>query len=237
MTKEKTDLLDEGRVTMETDAAPLVRQFINIEQVQRDTIINPNNILNELLGLSSIFARYGLILAKARIQRDGFKSRRNLLAALLEKNIRDKAIEDGDKLTNPQVAARIAGSGRMVEAELALNEAAAILAACTEARDAIKVKRDMLVQLNKNQQSGMRMTTPVIPKMPVPEGGAGDADLGHATSTRDPLVDAIATKELLPADTLFGTPIAAVTETAAAAAAAIAVAASEIGPPDVSDCI
>lgn len=207
MNKETTDLLDEGRVSMETDAAPLVRQFINIEQVQKDTIINPNNILNELLGLSSIFARYGLILAKARIQRDGFKSRRNLLAALLEKSIRDKAIEDGDKLTNPQVAARIAGSGRMVEAELALNEAAAILAACTEARDAIKVKRDMLVQINKNQQTGMRLASPVIPNIPVPEGGAGDAPKG---------------------DTLFGTPIDPIGPPVKEVTAP---------PPDVSDCL
>lgn len=221
MSEETTDLLDEGRVPMETDAAPLVRQFIDIEQVQRDTIINPNNILNELLGLSSIFARYGLILAKARIQRDGFKSRRNLLAAMLEKQIRDKAVVNEEKLTNPQVAAKIAGSSRMVEAELALNEAAAILAACTEARDAIKVKRDMLVQLNKNQQAGMRMSSPVIPDIPVPEGGAGDT----------------ATKEVLPADTLFGAPIAAVHESAEQAAvnAELALAAAPL--PDVSDCL
>lgn len=212
MKDESTDLLDEGRVSMETDSAPLVRQFINIEQVQKDTIINPNNILNELLGLSSIFARYGLLLAKARIQRDGFKSRRNLLAALLEKQIRDKAVEDGDKVTNPQVAARIAGSGRMVEAELALNEASAILAACTEARDAIKVKRDMLVQINKNQQTGMRLASPVIPEIEPPKPGDSST------------VDAVATREILPADTMFGTPIAAIH-------------AAEEVEPDISDCV
>ena len=197
MNEETTDLLDEGRVSMETDAAPLVRQFINIEQVQKDTTINPNNILNELLGLSSIFARYGLLLAKARIQRDGFKSRRNLLAALTEKNIRDKAVEDGDKLTNPQVAARIAGSGRMVEAELALNEASAILAACTEARDAIKVKRDMLVQINKNQQTGMRMSSPGIPNIDPPT--PGDAPKGDTLfGTQIDPIESLADSETAP---------------------------------------
>lgn len=230
MSSEQTDLLDEGRVTMETDAAPLVRQFINIEQVQKDTIINPNNILNELLGLSSIFARYGLILAKARIQRDGFKSRRNLLAALLEKQIRDKAVIDEEKVTNPQVASRIAGSGRMVEAELALNEASAILAACTEARDAIKVKRDMLVQLNKNQQSGMRLASAVIPDIKAPPAGdasTGDAPFEPATTTGQPPVDAISTTEISPEDTLFGTPIAAIHAEPLA----------EEPLPDVSDCL
>ena len=52
MTEETTDLLDDARVPMEVDSAPLVRQFISIEQVTKDTIINPNNVEKELLGLS-----------------------------------------------------------------------------------------------------------------------------------------------------------------------------------------
>lgn len=212
MSEETTDLLDDARVPMEVDSAPLVRQFISIEQVTKDTLINPNNVLNELLGLSSIFARYGLLVAKARIQRDGFKSRRNLLAAILEKNIRDAAIEAEEKMTNPQVASKVTGDRRMVEAELSLNEAAAVLAACTEARDAVKVKRDMLVQINKNQQTGMRAATPVIPNIPAP-----------------PAPDAVPEEKgemIAPADTLFGTPIDAIyaePETSAM--------------PDVSDCV
>ena len=236
MTEEKTDLLDDARVPMEAQSAPLVRQFISIEQVEKDTRIDPNNVLNELLGLSSIFARYGLLVAKARIQRDGFKSRRNLLAAMLEKKIRDDAITAEEKITNPQVAARVTGSTNMVEAELSLNEAAAVLAACTEARDAVKVKRDMLVQINKNQQTGMRASSPVIPEIPAPP--AADA----ATTAAPPLpqvTEVIATKEVLPADTLFGTPIAAVHESAeqVRVRAALAVAEVGAGPPDVSDCI
>ena len=210
MTEETTDLLDDARVPMEVDSAPLVKQFISIEQVTKDTIINPNNVLNELLSLPSIFARYGLLVAKARIQRDGFKSRRNLLAALLEKNIRDAAIEAEEKLTNPQVAAKVTGNRGMVDAELSLNEAAAVLAACTEARDAVKVKRDMLVQINKNQQTGMRIATPVIPEVTPP-----------------PAADAVSTREVLPADTLFGTPIDPVYEQPVV----------ETALPDVSDCM
>lgn len=217
MTEEKTDLLDDARVPMEVDSAPLVRQFISIEQVTKDTIINPNNVLNELLGLASIFARYGLLVAKARIQRDGFKSRRNLLSAMLEKNIRDAAIEAEEKITNPQVASRITGNSRMVEAELSLNEAAAVLAACTEARDAVKVKRDMLVQINKNQQTGLRASSPVIPNIPAPSAG-------------DAVVPVDAAKEVLPADTLFGTTIDPVHEAAEVPTAAEVL-------PSIADCV
>ena len=96
MSEETTDLLDEARVPMEVDAGPLVKQFISIEQVEKDTLINPINILNELLGLPSIFARYGLLLAKARIQRDGFKSRRNLLAAMVGLTDDDLAVKPPD---------------------------------------------------------------------------------------------------------------------------------------------
>ena len=214
MSEETTDLLDEGRVSMDLKSVQLVKQFINIEQVQADCAINPTNIENELLGLSSIFARYGLLVARARVQRDGFKSRKSLTEALLEKEIRDKAAVDEEKVTNPQVAAKIAGNIQYVEADLALNEAAAVLAACTEARDAVKVKRDMLVQLNKNRATEYRGSSPVIPNILAPE--AGDAEKaplppGHIV--------------LVPAGKLFGTDIPAVTGPD-----------PEV-PADISDCL
>jgi len=98
----------------------------------------------------------------ARIQRDGFKSGKDLLAAKLEKAIRDQAAESGEKLTNPQVEAKIARNRQMVEADLDLNEAIAVLSACTETLSAISMKRDMLVQLNKNRSREWDMTSSKI---------------------------------------------------------------------------
>jgi len=159
----KTSLLEGARISMESEAVPLVQDFINIEDVIRDTSIDPHEIGNNLLAISPLYARYSLLVAKARIQRDGFKSRRNLMAAQLEKVIRDDAVIREEKVTNPQVLSRVTGDSRMVCAELNLNEASAVLAACQETLNAIKIKRDMLVQLNKNRQAGWSASDTRVP--------------------------------------------------------------------------
>jgi len=187
-----SSLLAEGRVTIELEAAPLVSDFLDIDQVTRDTAIDPNNINNSLLSMSGLCARYGLIVGKARIQRDGFKSRRGLMEAQLEKVVRDRAVEESRKVTNPQVASLVASDSRMVSAELNLNEASAILAACQETLKAIHMKRDMLIQLNKNQQAGWDAAGSRVP-IPTPE--PANVPIATPVSTL-PLPDAISTTSL-----------------------------------------
>ena len=145
------NFLEEAKVSTEVEAQPQVQTFLDMDRVEKDVAINPNNLEDSLYSVAAIYNRYAHLVAKARIQRDGFKSRVKLMEAKVEKAIRAKAIEEGEKLTNPQVASLVGTDSRVVAAELALNEAAAILTACQETLSAISMKRDMLVQLNKNQ--------------------------------------------------------------------------------------
>lgn len=170
-----TALLDDARVSIDIEQGQEVNDFIDMEQVTADVKVDPNNIENSLLSMASIYARYGLLVAKARIQRDGYKSRRGLIAAKLEKAIRDQAIEDEVKMTNPQVAAAVDRHPQMVSAELNLNEASAVLAACQETLSAVSMKRDMLVQLNKNRQNEWNASSGRVPGDKPVANGSGSS--------------------------------------------------------------
>lgn len=167
--------LDEARVPINVGNRVGVKIFIDMDKVAEDVQINPNDIENSMISVASIYNRYAHMVAMARIQRDGFKSRKNLLAAQLEKAIRDKAAVDDEKLTNPQVEAKIARNANMVQADLDLNESIAVLSACTETLSAVSMKRDMLVQLNKNRQNEFNMTSSRVPGSPQADIGLGRA--------------------------------------------------------------
>ena len=153
------DYLADAKVPIEGQGLPDVKTFLDLDQMQADVKIDPNNIENGMLSVAAIYNRYAHIVAMARIQRDGFKSRKRLLEAKVEKKIRADAIDKGEKLTNPQIQAMVNGHPVVVAADLALNEAMAVLTACQEALSAVSMKRDMLVQLNKNQNREWEMTS------------------------------------------------------------------------------
>lgn len=163
--------LDEARVTLRVDEQPAVKTFIDPEQVTEDVKIDPNNLESTMLGIAAIYSRYAHYVSMARIQRDGFKSRKRLLQAKVEKAIRDKASEEGEKLTNPQVASQVDSHPVVVKADLALNEAAAVLSAIQEALNAVSMKRDMLVQLNKNRNREWEMTSAKVAKQDLSDVG------------------------------------------------------------------
>ena len=163
--------LDEARVPLRVDEQPAVKTFIDPEQVKEDVKIDPNNIESTMLGISAIYSRYAHFVSMARIQRDGFKSRKRLLMAKVEKAIRDKAAEEGEKLTNPQVQSMVDGHPIVVQADLSLNEAAAVLSAIQETLNSISMKRDMLVQLNKNRNREWEMSSAKVPKQDLSDVG------------------------------------------------------------------
>jgi len=163
--------LDEARVTLRVDEQPEVKTFIDPDQVAEDVKIDPNNIESTMLGISAIYSRYAHFVSMARIQRDGFKSRKRLLQAKVEEAVRDKAQEDGEKLTNPQVASLVDSHPVVVKADLALNEAAAVLSAIQETLNSISMKRDMLVQLNKNRNREWDMSSANVAKQDLSDVG------------------------------------------------------------------
>ena len=124
-----------------------------------------------MITLSSHYARYTHLLAKARLQKDDAERRLELLEAKLDNLIRNDASTKGTKLTEPNIAAMIKRQTTYINASLQFNEARAVYQVLEGAVSAMDKKHSMLVQLNKNQNADYDRTTSMVPS---------DASIGSA---------------------------------------------------------
>ena len=131
----------------------MVKQFANPEKIEEHIRFDPTNLNDALLRLSSMYAYYGTLAAKGRMQRDGFKNKQVLLRAQKDRAIRKKAKEDGEKLTEPQIKAIVETQKAVIANDLCAIESQAVMTSLEVVRDAIKVQRDTIIQLNKNAQN------------------------------------------------------------------------------------
>jgi len=152
-------IIDEGRVSQDPQAQPVVDEFTTVDEIQESVVFNPNNLTDALISVSSRYARFGMLSARARLQRDGFKSRLELLQAKYDKAYRDRFVKNGEKYTEGRLKALVESNPKVVAAKLGLNEATAIYGAIEATKEAIKVQRDAVVQLNKNAQYDHSYTT------------------------------------------------------------------------------
>lgn len=147
---DENDLFSDMR---QKGAEHKVHQFINPTKVEEHIRFDPSDINNSLLRLSSMYAYYGILCAKARMQRDGMKNRCDLLRAKYDRAYRKKLQEEGEKVTEPRLKALIETNKEVVAADRNLIEAQAVMSSLEVVRDSIKIQRDALVQFNKNTQA------------------------------------------------------------------------------------
>lgn len=157
------DLFEGVRIPMNSTKAVQVKTFVTAAEIAQATNINPHDIDNSLITIASLFSRFSLVAAQARLQRDSFASRLELLEAKLDKAYRDKAAKDEEKITEPKLAQAIRRNALYIQASWALNESKAVLMVLEGTVEALKLKRDMLVQMNKNSRDEYQMTTSAVP--------------------------------------------------------------------------
>lgn len=127
-------------------------EFLTAHDIAEATNLNPTDLESEMIRMASLYSRFGVLSAKARSQRDASKSALELVEAKLDKALRDKLAEKGEKVTEAKLRAEIVMQSKYIEAQKELNEANSILSAMETALMALQMKRDMLVQLNKNSE-------------------------------------------------------------------------------------
>ena len=136
--------------------------FINMNDVVSATSINPTDLESEMIRMAALYSRFGVLTAKARSQRDAAKTRLELVEAKLDKLLRDKLAEKGEKVTENKLRSEIVVQKAYVDASKELNESNAILSATETALVALQMKRDMLVQLNKNSEREWAYSTSMV---------------------------------------------------------------------------
>lgn len=128
---------------------PEVVSFVDPEEVYKITLISPSDLTNSMLTLPPYYARYSIKYAKAKFQRDGLKNHADRVFATLCHQIRNSGIDK--KMTKLDIESLAQKQGVVKRCAQALSEAQAELDACQRVLESLSMKRDMLVQLNKNQ--------------------------------------------------------------------------------------
>ena len=138
----------------------------------KDTSINSHDIDDDMRRQSGLFSHYAAECAKAQLNMDNLKLKRDVTIAKIDHEIRDIAVEDGGKyegvkLTEKVVESAINRDIRWVTVQKQYNEAKSTFELFKGALEALKQKRDMLVQLGINareEYKGEMRITEVIEK-------------------------------------------------------------------------
>ena len=133
-----------------------VQRFIDAAQLKRDLAINPSDVGNAFLEHASIRLHYGELLAKATRQHDDLKMVLEANEAKVDKAIRNEAAAAGEKLTEPQIAKRVAVHERVLAYRRLLNEARQIETLAKQAVEAFRDRKDMLVSYGLKDREEMR---------------------------------------------------------------------------------
>lgn len=123
-----------------------VVSYIDPEQFKKDATFSDANIDGAMTEQSGLFAYYAVQAAQAAKQEGVLKLKREIMEAKVAKQMRDEAAEEGKKITETQIAKDLILDPRVMQAHLNYNEAKAQAQLSRDALEAMKHRRDMLVQ-------------------------------------------------------------------------------------------
>lgn len=134
-----------------------IKKFIDRTKLRADLEVDEHSIDDAMFKQSGLTAFYGELLADAQEQLSRAKLRLETTEAMLYKTYRKVALADKEnKATEKSLAADVAADRRMITAKKDVILAQEEVDRVKIAVEALKQRRDMLVQLNKNQLEDMK---------------------------------------------------------------------------------
>jgi len=123
-----------------------VEQFVSAEQLSADTNINGAELNDLFLNQSGLVAYYSVLLAKAAYQSGEFKLKRDVQMANVSSEYRENPPSD-KKLTESALSELVLKDKRVQAVKAAYLRAEEVEAVLKGAVDALRHRKDMIVQL------------------------------------------------------------------------------------------
>ena len=133
-----------------------VRDYIDAKQLKKDLAFSPADLSSAMIEQASLFAHYGQLAAEASHQVDVVKVLLENAEAAMSQKIRNKAVDEGEKLTEPMVTAKVAREPYVRNLKRALNKAKRVEATGKMAVESFRHRKDMLVQLGSTSREEMK---------------------------------------------------------------------------------
>lgn len=134
-----------------------VQNLLDPKQLKADVGFDATNLDSMWATQAALYVRYGVIAARAEHQAASFKNRLGVIEAELGKEARDELPKSGQKVTEGTVKEYVASHPRMAEANEHYNKAVLINNLAKTALEALRQRRDMIVQASKHHLEQMVM--------------------------------------------------------------------------------
>ncbi|WP_339118902.1 hypothetical protein [Halomonas sp. BMC6] len=134
-----------------------VQNLIDPKQLKEDVSFNATDLDAMWSTQAGLYVRYGVISARADHQAAAFKNRLSIIEAELGKAAREELPKTGVKVTEGTVKEFVASHPRMLKAHDDFNKATLISNLAKTALEALRQRRDMIVQASKHHLEQMVM--------------------------------------------------------------------------------
>lgn len=128
-----------------------VEQFVSADQLVADTNLNDTDLNDAFLNQSGLVAYYSTLHAKAAYQTGEFKLKRDVQMARVSKNLRENPPSD-KKLTESALSELVQDDPRVQSIIAAYLRAGEVEAVLKGAVEALKHRKDMIVQLGASSR-------------------------------------------------------------------------------------
>ena len=151
----------------DTSEASTHAAIFDVERFREDVEINRSDLQRGFVEQASLFAFY----AERHFQATRAEARAKMVMEVAEarayKTARDRLTEEGVKATEKMIEAEVITDPGLLKSRLAFNEARAITTLAHGALEALRQRRDMLIQLGASEREemkgDMRMRAPDMP--------------------------------------------------------------------------
>lgn len=149
---EEIEALDKKKVVEKS------LSIINIDPrtLIQDTQVNVETIDTGMMKQASLYAHYAVIAARTSEYADNVKTARDVLESKIDREVRDEAVSTGMKITEKMIENAIKLDSRWIRAAKATNKAKANAELAKSALEALKQKRDMLIQIGVSIREEMK---------------------------------------------------------------------------------
>lgn len=133
-----------------------VQRFIEEDQLRKDLAFSDVDLDNAMMQHASLFAHYGTLAAKALKQLDDLKLVLEVTQSRVDRSLRDKAAEAGEKTTEAGLEKMVAVHPRVIAIRKAVNSAKFVEGQARAAAEAFRQRRDMLVGTGATRREEMK---------------------------------------------------------------------------------
>ncbi|MEO9497648.1 MAG: hypothetical protein ABJG42_24455 [Vibrio splendidus] len=151
---ELDEIIGAEKAVKEKPISSSLLRFIDPDQLKKDVSFSEHNLDDAMSQQAALYSYYASQAAKAQLQADRAKNQVEIVEAKLYRTVRNA--NAGKKITETAVLKEIMLDRRYIAAVKRYNEAKMIAALARESTEALKQRRDMLIQTSKHHLEGQK---------------------------------------------------------------------------------